>query len=817
MKNSTYNHTLTTKVKMFILICLYAGLSMPGTSLAQQSKEYSIRAIVKDSISNTPLAIVTVNLRDISQRIVFSEITKDDGSFQFTKLGLESYIVTVSSVGYQSKSLLVKPPLSLIDRNLGTLFLVRTSKALDEVTVRAERALVKQEIDGLSYNVQSDADSKTLNLLDMLRKVPLVSMNGDDEIQLKGNSNFKILLNGRTSSLLSNNLSEALRSMTANNIAKIEVITTPPAKYDSEGLGGIINIVTIRKTEDGYNGSTRMAYSDLYGPSASGSVNVKNGKFGISVNGGGSIRRRLGSELEFKRQQNIPFYSDAQQSRDDFSSGDGRFVNLELSYEIDSLNLVAGTASFNSNHTKQDNYSAIIILGQSALVDQSYRLNSQLNFNTKGNDISLNYQHGFRNFKDRLLTASYKFNNSSVDRDNFVETLEQFNYDQSDFKQDNISVARETTLQLDYVHPLRSVNVEAGAKIILRGNESDFEYQQFSESEQIFKIDNSKSDNFDYNQNIFALYNSWQLTFNRFSLKAGLRLERTTIDANFISSGSSLKKNYTNLIPSIALQQKFKNNSSINLGYTQRIQRPGISLLNPFIDQSNPIFYSYGNPNLLPVLNHNFELGYSRYSKGSINLGLSYSFAKNTIQQIVTIGPDSIGRGISQNIGRNANIGANISLSYPVTQKFSVSLSGRGSYVFLKGRVDNKSYGNEGVLGYGNANLAYRFEKDWRVSVAFSSFSPSVTLQGQTNAYYYSSVGVTKELFKKKLTVSGSVSNPLEKFRSAINHLNTPTFDQTLNYQTYYRRFDVSLNYTFGKLKTAIKKNKRSIRNDDLL
>src|SRR5476651_2741773 len=218
------------------------------------AKTITVQGVALDSVTNKAMAFVTVSISDAeTKKPVKSSLTKDDGSFVIKGLPPKSYLLSLVYVGYKTHAMPVKASDGTV--NVGTIRLSASNKQLKQVDVSAAKPLVKQEIDRLSYDIQADPENKALNMLEMMRKIPLLSLDGDDNLLLKGASNYKIFINGKPSSLMVHSPKEALRAMPATSIQKIEVITTPPAKYDSEGLDGIINIVTNKRVDNGYNGS----------------------------------------------------------------------------------------------------------------------------------------------------------------------------------------------------------------------------------------------------------------------------------------------------------------------------------------------------------------------------------------------------------------------------------------------------------------------------------------------------------------------------------------------------------------------------------
>ncbi len=286
-------------------------------------------------------------------------------------------------------------------------------------------------------------------------------------------------------------------------------------------------------------------------------------------------------------------------------------------------------------------------------------------------------------------------------------------------------------------------------------------------------------------------------------------------------SGSALKKTRfrpfsTNdsLLKSIIIKPGRVTLSSFTFGFTNRIQRPNIYELNPFIDRTNPKFISTGNPDLKPVLNHTFELGFSKFSKGSFNLGLSYSFSNNAIQSVSRL-IDTVTYTTNQNLGSNRNLGFNISINYPITKKLNFNVNTRIADIWLKGYYNGQLYSNNGFQGNVFAYAGYRITDTWRAGVNAGFYSAYVSLQGKSNSTVFTSVSTSKDILNKKGSIFFSVNNPLSQYRKSNSYTRDPAFYQTSISQYPFRSFNIGFNYRFGKLKAEIKKNKRGIDNDD--
>ncbi|MGZ3873101.1 MAG: outer membrane beta-barrel family protein, partial [Mucilaginibacter sp.] len=633
-------------------------------------------------------------------------------------------------------------------------------------------------------------------------------------IQLKGEGNYKILINGKPSSLVAHNPSDVFKSMPASSIQKIEVITTPPAKYDAEGLAGIINIITNKKIDQGYNGSINMRYNSLYGPGGGLQLTVKQGKLGISnYTGYGYQKKRRGSS-ESTRQTFGDSATYLHQSSTNVNSGRYIYTSTELSYEIDSLNLV--TASFDYNNSRNNSESDQLSneFDANNALTQSYRIANTGDSKYHGVDFGVNYQLGFKSDKNRLLTLSYKYSNSPGQSYNANTIFDRFNYSLPSYLQQNNTGTREQTMQADYVHPLKKITIEGGVKAILRDNSSGFGTSNFVDSTQTYLSDPVNTDNFTYNQDVYSVYNTYQYNLNNWGIKAGARFEGTDIKAHFISQATDLDRSYTNFVPSVSVQRKLKNGASFTLGFTNRIQRPDISLLNPFVNKTNPKFISTGNPDLKPVVNHSLELNFSKFSKGSFNIGMSYAFSNNTIQNVSRL-LDTVTYTTYENLGSSKNLGLNSSISYPITKKFNINLNTRLSNIWLKGYYNGQLYSNKGLVGYAFSYAGYKITDTWRAGANVGFQSASVSLQGKSSSNIFTSVSTSKDILDKKGSLFFNVNNPFSQYRNFKNYTRDPDFYQTTSSLYPIRSFNFGFNYRFGKLKADIKKNQRGIDNDD--
>ena len=691
-------------------------------------------------------------------------------------------------------------------------------RGLKEVSITGKKAIIKQKSDRIIYNLQADPDSKGSSVLNMMRKIPYLSVDGGDRVLLKGNSNFKVLINGKPSGILENNLTDLLKSMPASTIQSIEVVTIPPSKYDAEGLAGIINIITSKKEDNGYNGTLNVnGQFPAGGPGAGGSFTLKQGKLGISAFGGASLSDIPETDNSMRRTTTGAEASLLTQSGTTKSNTKGGYLGTELSYEPDSLNLFSGRFNFYGNHSEGSG-KQVFSLNEAGEDLQQYGLDQHNNGNTNVIDASVNYQLGAKADKNRLLTFSYQY--SANKRGQFSRNLiiNPVNFSMPGYRQDNRERSSEQTVQIDYVYPLKKLSIEGGVKGIFRDQESNFQYLSFNAQSQQFELRPENSDLFNYTQNVFSAYNSYVLNIKSWSFQWGVRIEQTVIDADYLYSASKAEQNYFKVIPYMSINKNFASGNSLNLGFTQRIKRPGINRLNPFVNRLNPNFETTGNPDLLAVMVNDMQAGYTISGKTGLTVGVDYSFLRNADLAVASFDPlTQITRTTYRNTGRIDGLSTFVNINCPLTKRWNISFNGNLIYFWIAGESEGL-YVQKKLLTYAaNISTAYSVGQGWRLNGALNVMSRNPTgFQGTTNGMVSSSLSVNKDLIKDKLSVSAVISNPFVKYRDAKTFTSGTNFSQTAIARNYFSSYRMSLNYNFGGLKGKIRKNKREISNDDL-
>ncbi|GAB3235463.1 outer membrane beta-barrel family protein [Hymenobacter seoulensis] len=759
-----------------------------------------VKGKIIDSLTLQPLEYVTILHLTTKGQLINKVTSGTNGSFALEIILSQNTQLTFTYLGYRPKTILV-PAASTSVLDLGTIHLAVIPTQLKEVQILAAKALIERDLDKLIYNVEADPERSTLSALDMLRKVPLLTLDADDALQLNGTSNYRILINGQPSALFAQSPSDAFRSMPADMIKQIEVITNPPARYDAQGTGGIINIITYKKNLSGYNGSVTLGASNPNGWNLSAATSAKVGKFNLAGNLGLTTQNSPTAQHSSLREDRLQLNSLTQTGTSNNHS-DGQHMGGEIGYELGTQTQLS--ISYGRSRSRNENSSAqeAALRNSQDELTQAYRnLNNGTN-GWLGYDAGLNYQHSFKNNEVRQLSMAYKLsaNTGSGSTDFALQSL--LNYKDQVSSTSNQEHTREQSLQADYVQPLGKQTLELGLKTALQGNSSDYLYKMLDVQTNTFALDPALSNRYSYEQRIHAAYTSLSLRKNNWGLKAGARLELTNIDARFESVQTAAQQAYSNLIPSISVSRRLGGSGMCNLSYTQRLERPGLYYLNPYVDITDPRNISYGNPGLVPTTSHVLNLGFNTFLKStSFNADLFHQFTNNSIQQLTTLGTDSVARTTFANVGQNRTYGLTLSSNTTLFKKLNLSLSGGTAYTELTSIVAGRPQNNKGITYNASGNTSYRFGKDWRASGNISYTSSRIVLQGKTSGYSWSSLAVNKEFLKnKKARASFSVSSPFQKYRQTSREIIGPTFRQQQESSVIIRRYTLALTYRFIKI-----------------
>lgn len=808
----------------FLLILALLITSITLTANAQKSVQgsFTVKGILVDSVSNEgePYSTIRIVLKSAPAKPVKLAVTGTNGQFSEKLNEPGTYLISFTSVGKG----LVQREFSVSEAHkmadLGKVLISESAEMLKGVEVVAQKPLVKAEVDKVTYSIEDDPDSKTNSTLEMLRKVPLVTVDGQDKIQVNGSSNFKVHVNGKPNNMMSNNPTEVLKSLPANSVKSIEVITEPGAKYDAEGVGGILNIITIGGKMEGYTVTLNGGMSNN-GANASGYGTVQIGKFTVtgnySYNYNNSPRAYSKGYREDFTSEDYKYLNSEGNSK---NKGNFQFGSMEGSYEIDTLNLITFSMNLFGGTYKNNGFrtTAVSNINHQAAYSYNARNRNESEFGSLG--FNFDYQRSFKK-KGEFLTFSYRFNNSPDNSEAYTEyeDIKNYPYDKNNLLNqyyDNDASTDEHTFQLDYTNPLsKKHSISTGVKYILRINKSDAEYYKANASGQ-YEIDEELTDKFKQQQDILAAYADYQLKLGKFGGKAGLRYEHTFMDVKYDGlSDKDYDAGFDDLVPSATLSYQLAQTMTLRTTYNMRIRRPSIWYLNPFVDTSNPTNISYGNPNLDSEKAHTLGLGFSSFSqKFNINLNLNYAFTNNAIERYSFM-DNGVMESTFGNVGRSNNARLSLWMNWNPGSKTRISVNSSASYSDF--RSDELKMKSNGFQGNMFVNVQQTLPWDLRLSLHGGGSTPYISLQGKGSSFNFYGLGLSRSFLKeKRLTISLNTSNLFNKYHTYKNTNTGATFyswDETKAPNRYYG-FNIS--WRFGELKAQVKKAARSINNDDV-
>ena len=785
-----------------------------------------ITGSIIDSVTRTPIDYATIAVgRAGTTRSTNGALTDEKGAFKVENIAAGSYRVTIAFLGYQTKVIdSVKTTAAKPDINLGRIQLSPNSKALGEVVITGTTPIVENKIDKLVYNAEQDVAIAGGNATDVLRKVPLLSVDFEGNVSLRGSQNVRVLINGKPSGSMANNMADALKAIPADQIKNVEVITSPSAKYDAEGTSGIINIITKKNNLAGVSGSVNAGVGTRQN-SGNVNLNAKTGRLAVTANGGGFYSWPQTSTISFNRSTNngSQVLKQIGKSKSDRLAANG---SIGADYDFNAFNSISSNLRLNGFNTQVDGSN--INENTFGGVPVNFIRLSDNSVETNGFDWSSDYLHKFKK-KDQQISLAYQ-RSHSVQQNNY---LTDFSNTIIDEYGDNDADNKENTIQVDYTHPFKKVTLETGVKGILRDITSDNRTRNFNSNTSVFSPISARTYVYDYNQDVYSAYATFAFTLaKKFGIRAGARYEATEIEGDARSTGtgvSPFSSNYFNLVPSFVVSRTFKNFSSIKLSYNQRLQRPSLFYLNPFLNSADIFNQSQGNPSLKPELSHNIEFNYSMFVKATVvNASVFYRRTNDIIESFIlpiSVADPSTGNTVSGSRTTYRNVGNNNSLGFNFFGQINPvkPLTLRGNFnVFTYDINTNSSVivsnANSGVQMLYNGFLmaTYLFPKGLTFETFLITNSPRRTAQGRNPSFNMWNLGLKKEILAKKGSVGLTVIDPFNENKNFRANITGSDFTQSSNFSLPFRSFGISFSYRFGKMTMQAPRKKRGVTNDDL-
>lgn len=692
---------------------------------------------------------------------------------------------------------------------------------LDEFVIEAKKDIVKSDGAKLTYSLDDDDSSKGQTLLDALRKVPMVSVDGQDNIYIKGSQNFKIFVNGKEDPMLTANASKILKAMPAEAASKIEVITEPGARYDAEGVGGILNIVTERKqTKEGYTGSISLSAStqnfatSLYGRGKYGNVTAD-----VSVNyANNSLQKQENiNENEIRDYSSKDYYlTRDRMSQSIFYNYLGGDLNLSWEPTDKDLLTVGGHINYiNANLANIDDRKSIFSEDGTLKQFTLQKITGALT--NLGATATTGYRRIFDKPSHSLTLAymfSYGFDPMKMDYHNSSENPQYYIPDYQ--SSDNTTYRREHTVTADYTNSFREGKhvLEAGLKGVFRNNDRiTLQYLGPDPSELRPLEDNTGKTT--QLQDIYAAYATYKGTFGSLMVSGGLRYEQTVMKMYFpFAEANNFSRNLKDVVPNAALTYMFGAATNIRLAYQMRINRPQIGQMSPIQYNMTQTYVQIGNPELESEHYNNISLTYTNYGRvlgGNVALNLYQS--DNTISDY-TYYKDGVSYETYGNYGKSRQIELSGFLNCNITNKMSLSLNASVNFTSLKAEKQNLS--NHGWTGNYGVNYNYSGPWDMKYTLYGGQSTGYINLQGKFCGWYYYGLGISKELLKdKSLKLSLGASNFLTKYARYKTLTNTASTSSISRFANRAWNVSVSVSWNFGKLSDQVKKTSASLETND--
>jgi ferric enterobactin receptor len=790
----------------------------------KQEGNFVISGKVLDSTTKTILEYATITLiNDDAKRIENGSITNAKGTFKIDKIAAGQYSIKVEHIGYADFTKKINVEKESENKIiLEDILLAKKTNTLDAVMVTSTKQLIETKIDKIVFNVDKDITSQGGMATDALKKIPQVSIDMNGNVELLGNPSIRFLINGKPSSIFGNSPTEALQSIPASQLQSIEVITSPGAKYDASGTGGIINFVLKKSKVQGVTGNVSLAAGTRL-ENASVALNVKKNSFGVNVFFNGNKQLVSNTPYSMNRLSAISGYGSSrfmQTSNPDFTRN-GFKSGIGFDWDLSKKDNISGSLGFNhfGNRTNGDYDQTFIkydVAGTILSNSNSIRSADNKSYvNTFDNEISYTRQLG----KDKheiefTYEGSYAQNNT-------------FYKQEQHYKNSNTAFAGSTSLNrgkenltefgIDYSQPFgEDILLETGGSFGIESIISNADVLTLNAANGKYEKDAQQTFNSDFRRHYYAAYVSMEFPLLKiFEVITGLRYERTDNNATYSNSGKASIPSYNNLAPSFIIAHKFTKDQMLKFAYDYRLERPDFRDLNPFYNLADPHNISTGNPNLIPEIGNNFELSYNKtYEKGA-NINIVLFFQKNSpdIKPLIKYYPaykigDSTYTDVTittrTNIAVEERYGTNISLSIPFTKKLTMRTNIQLFNRWLNNIVDTPSITQ--AFGFRpNMNIAYQFSKQVAAEV-FGNYNNGMRWQGKRASSFSYTMAVRKQFKNGKGSIGFVAVNPFNQYINQKTLQEAKNITTNIYQQLPYRSFGASFTYKFGKIKVVKEK-----------
>jgi len=785
-----------------------------------QSRNISLNGVVVGGENNDVLPFATVSVTNNANQLIDGGITDENGIFQLS-VPPNTYSISVEYIGFETLTINAKPYANSVD--LGSLQLTYSIESLEGIDVIGESAEVEIRLDKRVYNVAKNNITKGGTVSDVLENVPSVSVDIDGEIELRGNTNVRILVDGKPSGLVGLGGVDALTRLPAESIEKVEVITSPSARYQAEGATGIINIILAKQFLKGLNGvfTASGGRNDSYVGTAN--INYRKGKVNFFTNSGYRDQTNNGNALQDNNYNSqVESIKRYVEERTFDRRREGYNVNLGIEYKASEKS----TLTLSYLTTDRDGTDLTINQQSQIRIDDSVvrtvRNENEVDVE-KNNQLSLDFEHKF-NTKGHKITATLQTEESDETEISSIESFFEDGTTPADLSEVNttIETQEQKLAQVDYILPInKNTQFEAGYRGTGRNQFTDFKIE-IEDNAGLVSIDENLSNTLDYQQEVHAIYTQFGKKINSFSFLVGLRVENTSIYVEQLKSDSPLNDdNYTDPFPTVNLGWEISPKASVTLGYNRRISRPGSWSLNPFQSRSSKTSYFQGNPELNPSYSNGFDLGYlKQFKKVTLNTSIYYRKTTDAVNRVAIVTDETVLvngietpviRRLPINLGTEDQYGVEFNTSLRLVKGMRTNASVNFYKSIEKGSYQGVRYDSDNASWSGNFSNSYRLPFSIQSQFSLRYRGPNDSAFGKSKGFLYTDLALSKDILNEDATLNFRFS---DLFNTGKYDYQTTTSLAVTNgiYQRREPTYTLTFTYRFRQEKNRQRRGSNSYK-----
>ena len=778
---------MVSKIKSILYVLI---LCFTTVCFAQKAITIAGKLVEESTLEPVPYATIAIYDKATNE-VVTGATSNANGVFNF-KVNHQNFYISISFIGFKTKKI-ADFTIANDKVDLKTIPLLQDSEALETVEIRGEVSKTIFKLDKRVFNVGKDISSTGASALEVLNNVPSVNVNIEGEISLRGSGGVQVLINGKPS-VLADDSSNALGTITADMIESIEVITNPSAKYEASGTSGILNIILKKEEKKGWNGSISANTGIPDNHSFGVSLNRRTEKFNLFTQFGAGYRSlprdRASKSVNFEDNETI--ISEGEEFRNE------GFFNLRLGtdYHINDYNVL--TLSGNFAYEIEDQPSETVFsLFNGNVLDSSWIRTEETDATNPKWQYDFNWKKTFKNNKDHTFQLSVlgRFFGKEQSSEFVDTTIEGTSVDSEQLTATNFNQS-DYTFKADYTNPIsKVVTIETGAQYVINDVGNDFSVADLVGD--TFVVNGSLTNDFKWKQKVLGVYFTGAYENDVWGVKAGLRVENTDLNTLLVNTNEGNARNFTNLFPSFHTSYKIKENFSLQAGYSKRIFRPRLWNLNPFFNIRNNFNISVGNPDLQPEFTDSYELtSIYKLGKASLSSSLYHRYTTEVVERVATF-ENNVTTTSPENIGTNATYGFETNGKYSPVKWLTLTGDFNYSYFDRKGTFEEQVFDFTGNQWSTRLGSKIGLPADIDVEINGNYRSGVETVQGEQSGFAFMNLGVRKKIIKGKVVVNLSVR---DVFASRIqeNFVRQTTFEN-YSFSQRGRFFTLGVSYGFGK------------------